>query len=192
LNAWTNLYNNCYLYHSTWVHLNGLLHKSLPSVCASVCVPLLYLKAKVLYTCYRGEKCTSDNRKIVGYIAFYAVHIVSNECRLIFVPRNVGFVLFNMFLHDLMRCTVNISLRLFNIKDDFTKYFVLFQNNIIVTSRTTVIILTCASSYPFFVLLSIIYSLPKSLHSHRAASSVLSYPTTISNASFFCKLFQII
>jgi hypothetical protein len=36
LNAWTK-------YYDTWAHLNGILHKSLPSVCVSVCVSLLSL-----------------------------------------------------------------------------------------------------------------------------------------------------
>jgi hypothetical protein len=38
LNGWTNLYETWYVYHGTWVHLNGVLHKSLPSVCVSICV----------------------------------------------------------------------------------------------------------------------------------------------------------
>jgi hypothetical protein len=33
----TNLYETWYLYHGTWAHLNGVLHKSLPSVC--ICIP---------------------------------------------------------------------------------------------------------------------------------------------------------
>jgi hypothetical protein len=32
-----------YVYHDTWTHLNGILHKSLPSIFASVCVSLLLL-----------------------------------------------------------------------------------------------------------------------------------------------------
>jgi hypothetical protein len=32
-----------YIYHGTWAHLNGVLHKSLPSVCASICISLLSL-----------------------------------------------------------------------------------------------------------------------------------------------------
>jgi hypothetical protein len=41
LNAWTNLYKTWYVYHDTWSHLNGLRHKSLPSVCGSVWISLL-------------------------------------------------------------------------------------------------------------------------------------------------------
>jgi hypothetical protein len=40
LNAWTNRYETLYVYHGTWAHLNSVVHKSLPSVCVSVCVSL--------------------------------------------------------------------------------------------------------------------------------------------------------
>jgi hypothetical protein len=36
LNGWTNLYETWHVYHGTWAHLNGVLHKSLPSVCLYV------------------------------------------------------------------------------------------------------------------------------------------------------------
>jgi hypothetical protein len=39
LNVWTNLFKTWYVYHGTWTHLNGVLHKSLPSVCMPVCYP---------------------------------------------------------------------------------------------------------------------------------------------------------
>jgi hypothetical protein len=39
-NAWTNLYETRYVYHGTWAHPNGVLHKSLPSVCVSVYPPI--------------------------------------------------------------------------------------------------------------------------------------------------------
>jgi hypothetical protein len=32
LNGWTSLYEIYYAYYGTWAHLNGVLHKSLPSV----------------------------------------------------------------------------------------------------------------------------------------------------------------
>jgi hypothetical protein len=41
LNAWTNLYETWYVYHSTWVHLNGILHKSLPRLCLYVYPPIV-------------------------------------------------------------------------------------------------------------------------------------------------------
>jgi hypothetical protein len=41
LNAGSNVYGICYVYHDALVHLNDVLHKSLPSVSVSVCVPLI-------------------------------------------------------------------------------------------------------------------------------------------------------
>jgi hypothetical protein len=41
LNSWTNLDETWYVCHGTYTHLNGVLHKSLPSVCVSVCVSLV-------------------------------------------------------------------------------------------------------------------------------------------------------
>jgi hypothetical protein len=43
LNAWTCLYETWCVYHGIWVHLNGLLNKSLPSVHVSVCLSILPL-----------------------------------------------------------------------------------------------------------------------------------------------------
>jgi hypothetical protein len=42
-NASTNRYEIWYVYHGVWAYLNGVLHKSFPSVCVSVCVSLLSL-----------------------------------------------------------------------------------------------------------------------------------------------------
>jgi hypothetical protein len=36
-----SLYETWYVCRDTWAHLNGVLHKSLPPVCVSVCVSLL-------------------------------------------------------------------------------------------------------------------------------------------------------
>jgi hypothetical protein len=41
LNASTNLYETWHVYHGTWAHFNGVLHKSLPSVCVSIPLSLL-------------------------------------------------------------------------------------------------------------------------------------------------------
>jgi hypothetical protein len=38
LTAWTSLYETWRVYHGTWAHINVILHKSLSSVCVSVCV----------------------------------------------------------------------------------------------------------------------------------------------------------
>jgi hypothetical protein len=50
LNAWSNIYEPRYVYHGTWAHLNGTLHKSLPSGCVSVCVSP--------YRCYATTRWT--------------------------------------------------------------------------------------------------------------------------------------
>jgi hypothetical protein len=51
LNVWSNLYESWYVYPDIWVHLNGVLYKSLPLVCVSVRVFLLWLlgKGSVIY-----------------------------------------------------------------------------------------------------------------------------------------------
>jgi hypothetical protein len=41
LNAWTNLYETRYAYHATWARLNGVLHKSNPSVCLYAYPPIV-------------------------------------------------------------------------------------------------------------------------------------------------------
>jgi hypothetical protein len=43
LNAWTNFYETWYVYHGISSHPNGVLNKSLPSVCVPVCVSSLSL-----------------------------------------------------------------------------------------------------------------------------------------------------
>jgi hypothetical protein len=40
LNAWTRLYETWYVHHGTWAHINGVIHKSLPSACLCMCIPL--------------------------------------------------------------------------------------------------------------------------------------------------------
>jgi hypothetical protein len=39
LNGWTTLYETWYVYHGTWAHINGVVHKSLPSVCVPIGYP---------------------------------------------------------------------------------------------------------------------------------------------------------
>jgi hypothetical protein len=43
LNAWTNLYETWCIHHGSWTHQKGVLHKSLPSVCVCMCIPLSLL-----------------------------------------------------------------------------------------------------------------------------------------------------
>jgi hypothetical protein len=56
LNAWTNLYETWYVYHGTWAHLNGVFHKSLPSVCVPVCVSLLSLLGNGSVKTFPGQR----------------------------------------------------------------------------------------------------------------------------------------
>jgi hypothetical protein len=81
LNAWTNLYETRYVYHDTWSHLNGVLHKFLPLVSVSLCVSLLSLLGKGSAQCIPpsvarqrlgkhvpAETNARNNRRIVGCV----------------------------------------------------------------------------------------------------------------------------
>jgi hypothetical protein len=91
-NTSTNHSETWYVYHGTWAHLNGVLHKSIPSVCVSVCVSLLSLLGKGFVKCipplvFRQQlgkhvpaaMNTRSNRGIVGRIIFFAVRSSSKE-----------------------------------------------------------------------------------------------------------------
>jgi hypothetical protein len=87
LNAWTNLYETWYLYHGTWAYLNGVLHKSLPSVCMYIWYPTTVAGQRLGKKCYRGNEYTRNNRRLVRRVVFYAVHVVSKESRRLVLPR---------------------------------------------------------------------------------------------------------
>jgi hypothetical protein len=90
LNAWTNRYETRYVYHGTWAHLNGGLHKSLPSVCVSVCVsPLELLGNGSVYTFLLQR----INYKRIGGVVFYAVRV--QELLLVLI---LSLILFLRFL----------------------------------------------------------------------------------------------
>jgi hypothetical protein len=42
-NASFNFYETRYVYNGTWTHFNGVLHKSLPSICVCICIALSLL-----------------------------------------------------------------------------------------------------------------------------------------------------
>jgi hypothetical protein len=71
LNAWKNLYGLWYVhvYHGTWVHLSGVLHKSLASACAK----------QRLSKHVPSAKNARNNRRIVGCVLSCAVLVVSKE-----------------------------------------------------------------------------------------------------------------
>jgi hypothetical protein len=91
LNAWTNLYETFYVYHGNLVHLDGVLHKSLPSVCVSVCATLLSLQSNgsVKYIPHLGSRqrigkqvpkaMNTRINRIAGRVIFYAVRVLSKE-----------------------------------------------------------------------------------------------------------------
>jgi hypothetical protein len=54
-NGWTKLYATRYVYHGTWAHLNGVLHKSLPSVCVCVCIPPIVARQRLVETLPRQQ-----------------------------------------------------------------------------------------------------------------------------------------
>jgi hypothetical protein len=98
LNAWTNLYDSRYVrvysYHGTWTHLNGVLHKFLPSVCVLVCVSLLSLLGNVSVNCnplsVKGNNSAKTfpwQWRIIGGIVLYLVYVVSKESRRLIFPR---------------------------------------------------------------------------------------------------------
>jgi hypothetical protein len=64
-----------YVRHATWDNCNGILHKSLPSVCVFVSL----LGNGSVKKRYRRNEYTRHNRRIVGRIVFYAVSVMSKE-----------------------------------------------------------------------------------------------------------------
>jgi hypothetical protein len=83
LNPWTNIYETWYVYHSTWAHLRGLLHK-FPSACVSVYVSSLVARQKL----HSRKEYMRNKRRIVGRIFYHAVRVVSKESGLLVHPRS--------------------------------------------------------------------------------------------------------
>jgi hypothetical protein len=78
------------VYHANGVHLNGVLHKSLPSVCVSLCVTLLSLQGNGSVKCLTpfgarqrlgkhvpAATNTRNNRGTIGGVIFCAVRALS-------------------------------------------------------------------------------------------------------------------
>jgi hypothetical protein len=76
-----SLLNFWNLHHGTWTHFNGVLHKSLPPVCVHVCASLISLLGNDSVNTYPRQ------RRIVGGVVFYAVHVVSKESRRLVILR---------------------------------------------------------------------------------------------------------
>jgi hypothetical protein len=110
LNAWTNLYETWYVCHGTWAHLSGVLHKSLPSVCVSLCVSVLLLLGKGSVKCIPpfvarqllgkhvpAAKSTRNNNRIVGHVCLCTtLLLVSNSSvkMLLRQRRSVGVIFY--------------------------------------------------------------------------------------------------
>jgi hypothetical protein len=67
-----------YVYHGTRAHLSAVLHKSLPSVCVSMCVPVLVSRQR-LGKHVPAVKNIRNNKGIVGRVVFYLVRVLSRE-----------------------------------------------------------------------------------------------------------------
>jgi hypothetical protein len=92
LNTWTNLYEIWYVFHGTSAHLNGVLHKSRPSVSVSACVFLLsslgngsvkctppFCSRQQLGKHVPAAKNTNNKRRIIGRVIFCVVRVLSKE-----------------------------------------------------------------------------------------------------------------
>jgi hypothetical protein len=76
-----------YVYHGNWAHLNGILHKSFPSLCVSLlsllCNGLVKsippFGARQRFGIHVRMEMIACNRRIVGHVIFYAVRVLSKE-----------------------------------------------------------------------------------------------------------------
>jgi hypothetical protein len=75
LNAWTNRYETWYVYHGTWAHLSGVLHKFITSVCVSLLSVLGNVYVKCILPFIARQRLdkhvpaaadTRNSRRIVG------------------------------------------------------------------------------------------------------------------------------
>jgi hypothetical protein len=66
LNAWTNIYET-YIYHGTWDHINGVLHKSLPPVWVCMWIFLLLVFLSGLFP-------SSFPTNILHELLLWAIH----------------------------------------------------------------------------------------------------------------------
>jgi hypothetical protein len=118
-NVWIYLYG-------IWAHLNGALHKSLPSVRVSVFVPLLSLLRN-------GSLNTFPQQQgIVGSIVFYEVRVVSKEIRRSVLPRNSCCFRGRQLIFVFHKARLTLSH--FNTLDILTYYFFNTCFNIIFNS----------------------------------------------------------
>lgn len=67
-----------YVYHGRRAHVSGVLHKSQPTVCVSVCVSLLSLEGNSSVNVPAATN-TRSKRIIVELVILYAVHVLWQE-----------------------------------------------------------------------------------------------------------------
>jgi hypothetical protein len=80
LNACTNLYETWYAYRWNWAHLNGVLHKTLPSVCVCMCIDPVVAKQRLgRHVSATTNTRHSTSKRIVWPVIFYAVRVLLKE-----------------------------------------------------------------------------------------------------------------
>jgi hypothetical protein len=67
------------VFHVTWVHLSGVLYKSLSPVCVAACAsPHIVTRQRLgRHVPLAANRC--NNRRIVGGVVFYTIRVVSRE-----------------------------------------------------------------------------------------------------------------
>jgi hypothetical protein len=82
LNAWTNLYGRRYvrLHHTTCTYLNSTLHKSLLSVCVSVCVSPPSLPVKGSVNTFPRQRIHATIKKLDASFSMRSVPYHRREC----------------------------------------------------------------------------------------------------------------
>jgi hypothetical protein len=99
----------------TWGQFNGVLHKSIPSVFVSMCVPLSLL-GRGSVTMLSGHEYNRNSRRIVGRVVFYAVRVVA---------RKVCDYFFIEFLWILFRWTLSFKGLIFSRHTSFLYRFII-------------------------------------------------------------------
>jgi hypothetical protein len=84
LNAWINYYEAWYVYQGSWTHHNGVLHKSLPSVCVWMYIPPVFARQR-LGEHFPAATNRRNNGRIVGSIIFCADRVLSKKSMLVSV-----------------------------------------------------------------------------------------------------------
>jgi hypothetical protein len=79
LNVCTNLYGTLYVYRYIWVHVNDVLHKSLPSVWVCIWISISLLGNGSIKRRRRGNEYPRYSRGIFGHMVCCAVRIVSKK-----------------------------------------------------------------------------------------------------------------